>query len=1195
MIYQFGGYIFDADGGELRRGGEAIPTEPQALKVLGYLIAHRHRVVSRDELFEQCWPDSYVSDSSLTSCLSRLRRALGQTRSGPMFIQTLHRRGYRFIGEVTEVAEPVDAPPPSPADLAAPVVPSSADHAAASDLSTSSSQPRSDASEHAVTTERRHLSVLSCALCDLDTLTETLDPEDHYALMQAFFSGCERVVSAYGGYVAGQSDGEFRAYFGYPQAQEDAAQQAVRTALALVEAVGRDTLATGALPGVCLGVRVGVASGVMIIPSQGVPEGTFNLGVGRTSTRAVRLSALAEPDTVVIDADVARLVTGYFECKVLDDATLAASGEPGRVYTVLGESGLETRLEVASAQGLTPFVGREAEMALLQDRWAYVQEGMGQVVWIQGEAGMGKSRLVQMWQEQVGDALSLVWSCRCSPYHQHTALYPLVELLQRMLYEALSPSPAAQLKRLEALLGQYGFALAETVPLLADLVTLPLPVERYVPLNLTPQRQRERTLETLVALLVAQAAASPVLFVVEDLHWADPSTLEFLALLMQQVATVSLLVVLTCRPEFRVPWEQQTTMTPVVLQRLTRPQTEEMIRQVAAGKQLPAVVVEQMIEKTDGVPLFVEELTRMVLELGQLVERDGQYELIGELTQPTIPATLHDSLMARLDRLGMPKAIAQWGSVLGRAFTYDVLSAVTPFDEATLQEGLRQLVQAELLFQRGLLPQVHYRFKHALIQDAAYASLLRCRRQAMHAQVARVLETQFPQIAVTEPEVVAHHYTQAGLHEQAILYWWQAGQRAGQRSAHVEAIQHLRQGLTLLKELPETTERLHQELDLQVALGQALIATKGNASLEAECAYTRAQELCQQVGDAPQLFTALRGLILYYQARGLLQTAHQLAEQMLRLAQSLHDPTLVMFAHYNLGVGIFYRGELAAAHTHHAQALAIYTPKVHRALATRYGIDLGVGSHNFLALELWSLGYPDQAMRHSQATRTLAQQVSHPYSLGTALLNAARVYQACREAKATHEQTAALMRLATDQGFAYHLARGMVLHGWALVMLGRGEAGIAEIRQGLAAHLATGAKSGQTYFLGLLAEAYGASGHTEAGLEVLAEALVEMEITEVRFYAAELYRLKGALLLKRAPPDAPQAEACFQQALDIARQQEARSWELRAATSLARLWQSQDKRREAYDLLSPVYGWFTEGFDTADLQEAKVLLDELAR
>ena len=665
--------------------------------------------------------------------------------------------------------------------------------------------------------------------------------------------------------------------------------------------------------------------------------------------------------------------------------------------------------------------------------------------------------------------------------------------------------------------------------------------------------------------MLAEAAQQPVLAVWEDLHWADPSTLELLGLLLDQAPTARLLLVLTADQNFARLGRTRSYVTPLTLTRLTRPQVEELVLRVTGGKSLPVEVVQHIVAKTDGVPLYVEELTKMLLRSALLQEDTDHYTLTGPLGSAAIPDTLQDALMARLDQLHTAKEVAQLGAVLGREFAYEMLQALATQDEATLQAGLAQLVGAELLYQRGRPPRATYRFKHALIQDAAYASLLRSTRQRVHQQMVQLCETRFPEVVATQPEVVARHCTAAGQDEAAIRYWQRAGQRALQGSAYAEAIAHLTQGLAVLTTLPETPARLPQELDLQVALGPALLATQGHAAPEVEHAYARARELCTQLGDTPQLFPVLRGLMMYYQQRGDLQTTSRLGEQLLRLAQAQPDPAHLLLAHYQLGIVLFYRGEPAAARTHHTQALALYDPQAHRALAVRYGQDLGMGSHSALARALWQLGYPDQALQHSQAACTLAQEVAHPYSLVLALVYAATVHQHRREVLAAHAQAAAAMTLATEQGFfAERVAWATVLHGWALAMQGQGEAGLAEMRQGLAADLATGSKSWQPYCLGLLAEAYGAGGHPDAGLTALAEALAVMDTTELRSYAAELYRLKGALLQQQAVPDASQAEACFHQALDIARQQQAKSWELRAAVSLSRLWQQQGKRDEAY-------------------------------
>ena len=573
---------------------------------------------------------------------------------------------------------------------------------------------------------------------------------------------------------------------------------------------------------------------------------------------------------------------------------------------------------------------------------------------------------------------------------------------------------------------------------------------------------------------------------------------------------------------------------------------------------------------------------------------DRHYELTGALSTFAIPATLQDSLMARLDRLVTAKGIAQLAAVIGRQFAYDVLSTVSQLDEATLQRELGRLVEAELVYQRGVPPQAIYVFKHALIQEAAYESLLKSTRQQYHQRIAQVLEAQFPETTQTQPELLAHHYTEAGLNEQAVGYWQKAGQSAVQRSAHVEAISHLTTGLELLKTLPETPERLQREVDIHITLGASLIATKGSASPEVGQTYTRARQLCENLEAPQQLFPVLYGLWNHCCLRAELQTAHALGEQLLTLAQQVHDAAMLMEAHRAMGQTLLFMGALASAYTHYAQGISLADPQQHRALASLYGgTDSGVFCRGQGAWALWSLGYPDQGRTRIDEAVTLAQQMAHPFSLNFSLIATALFHQLRREAFFTQEHTAPAMRLAKDQGFPYWMAFGAILHGWALAHQGQAQEGIEQIRQGLVAFRATGAEMLRPHFLALLAEVYGIIGQPDAGFTALAEALLLTDATRVHWYESELYRLKGTLLINLSSDNQSEAETCFHQAIAIAQNQSTKSWELRAATSLARLWHQQGKRQEAHDLLTPVYEWFTEGFDTADLQDAQALLDAL--
>jgi predicted ATPase len=770
-------------------------------------------------------------------------------------------------------------------------------------------------------------------------------------------------------------------------------------------------------------------------------------------------------------------------------------------------------------------------------------------------------------------------------------LYPWIDLLERVaLRFEREESPQQKLRKLEGFLVQYGLPLAEAVPLFAALLSLPLAAD-YAPLNLSSEQQKQQTLQALMTILLRIAAQQPVLVVMEDLHWVDPSTLELLSLLVDQGPTARILALLTFRPDFSPPWTGRAHCTQVTVNRLSRTQAAEVIRQVAHGKALPPEVVEQIVAKTDGVPLFVEELTKMVLESGLLQESEERYALTGPLPPLAIPATLHDSLMARLDRLATVKAMAQLGATLGREFSYELLRAVSPWDEGPLQRGLHQLVEAEFLYQRGLLPQATYLFKHALIQEAAYQSLLRSTRQQHHQHIAQVLEAQFPETVETQPELLAHHYTEAGHNDRAVDYWHKAGQKAMAHSAYVEAIAHLNTGLAQLVTLPETSELVQQELDMQITLGRGLMAMKGYGALEVGHAYSRAWALCQQVGETLHTTQSLWGLSSFHYVRRELQTAYELGTQCLTSAQRLEDAEGRISAHAASGVTLYTLGDLFAAREHLEQGIALYHPRQHPTLVARFAQDTGINCYNFVALTLWMLGYPHQALARSREMIALSQRLAHPYTLGVTLYSAARLHIFRREVEATLDLVEAFMQLAAEQAFAFLTGLGTIMRGWALVARGDVDAGLSDLREGITSVGSTGARV--RYHLAYLAEAYAKAGRTDEGLRCVDEELALMDKTAERYYEAEFYRLKGILLLSQPLDHQAEAEVCFQQALTIARRQQAKSWELRAATSLARLWQHQDKRKEAYELLDQVYHWFTEGFDTTDLQETKTLLDEL--
>ena len=1044
--------------------------------------------------------------------------------------------------------------------------------------------------------ERRQLTVMFCDLVESTKLSSQLDPEEYREVVRAYQSACTEVIQHYDGHIAQLLGDGLLVYFGYPQAHEDDAQRAVRTGLGILHALGALNQRLPQAKGLQLSLRMGIHTGLVVVGEMGGAGRQEQLALGEVPNLAARLQGLAASNTVVISDATSRLVQGYFACQDLGAQTLRGVAEPVQVYCVLQESGARGRLDVALTRGLTPLVGREQEVGLLVERWEQVKAGQGQVVLLTGEAGIGKSRLVHMLKDHVADEPSIRWECRNAEYYQNTALFPLVDLFQRIWRFEAQETPEEKFGKLEHALSQYRVPLEESVQLFAPLLSVPIPENPYPPLTLSPQRQRQKTLETIVAILLELAERQPVLLIIEDLHWTDPSTLELLNLVLDQTPTASVLVLLTCRPTFQPSWSHRSYLTEITVNRLSQPQIKRMTAHVAGDKPLSHEVCVQIADKTDGVPLFVEEITKAILESGQLKEVDGHYHLTGALPSMAIPATLQDALMARLDRLVTAKAVAQYAAVIGRQCAYDVLSTVSQLDAATLQRELGRLVEAEMVYQRGVPPQATYTFKHALIQDAAYASLLKRTRQQYHQRIAQVLEVQFPDTALLQPELVAHHYTEAGLSAQAVLYWQKAGQRAMERSAYTEAITHLSKGLEVLKTLSDTPEHLQQELDLQLALGPALVVIRGPASPAVEQAYARAQELCQQVGETPQRFPVLWGLWRFYNNRAEYQRARALGERLLSLAQQVHDAALLLEAHHALWSTLLWSGEFASARAHLEQGRGLYDPQQHHAHARLYGgHDPGVCGLHCAALSLWILGYPDQALQSLREALTLAQALAHPPSLAPPLDFATMLHQFRREQQATYEWAEALMALATEQGFAEHLAKATILRGWALAAQGQGAEGTAQVRQGLAAHQATGSEQHRPYYLALLAEAYGSIGQTAEGLSLLAEALATVDRTGGRWWEAELHRLQGELLLAQAgeSQQVSEAEACFHQALTLARRQQAKSWELRAAMSLSRLWQQQGKRAEAHALLAPIYGWFTEGFDTADLQEAKALLEAL--
>jgi predicted ATPase/class 3 adenylate cyclase len=1035
--------------------------------------------------------------------------------------------------------------------------------------------------------ERRQLTVLFCDLVGSTELSARLDPEDMRAVITRYHNAVAGEITRFEGHVAKFMGDGVLAYFGWPSAHEDDAERAVRAGLALVPAVGGIEAA-----GRPLAARIGIATGLVVVGDL-IGEGAAReqAVVGETPNLAARLQALAEPGTVVISQATRRLIGGLFELADLGPTRLKGFAEPLAAFRVEGEGRAEGRFEALHGERLTPLVGREHELAMLTDRWSWAKDGDGQVVLVMGEAGIGKSRLLRALRQRLSGEPHVVLSHFCSPYHTNSALHPIIAQLERAAGFVPDDAPKAKLAKLEALLGQATDRLDEAVPLLGALLSVPTQ-GRYPPLNLSPERQKQRTLEVLIEQLAGLARDRPVLESYEDLHWVDPSTLEMLDILVERVRGLPVLVVLTYRPEFSPPWSGQAHVTALTMNRLGRRQGAALVKRMTGGKALPPEVLDQILARTDGVPLFVEELTRTVLESGLLTDTGDHYELSGPLPQMAIPTTLHDSLMARLDRLAPVKELAQTAAVIGREFSHELLAAVSPLSESDLNAALDRLVAAGLIFRRGAAPLATYTFKHALVQDAAYQSLLKSRRQQLHAQIAATLAERFPGIAKTGPELLAHHFAEAGLLEDAVFYSIKAARESAARSAMAEAVAQSRNGLDLLARLPDNARYSREELELQSILAAALVATVGNAAVATGQAYARARALCEQLGDTTTLVPVLSGLSTHHQTRSEFAALRHTAVDLLRLGQQLNDTASELVGNRSMALCLYHLGEFGRAREHFERVLEIYIPEAHHPLTSIAAFDMRAVALSYLALELLILGYPEQARQWDSQALSWSRNLRHPHTQAFSLHYSAVFHLLGRAEPAAEDLIDELRSLAAEHRFPVWLAGADVMRGHLLTARAEVPAGLARARQGLAARTATGLSYHQTYFGGLLAAACLQAAEAEEAASLLAAALATVTRTGERWFEAELHRLSGECHLAHAG-DRAAAETCFCRAIAIAREQGAKLWELRAATSLARLCAEHGRRAKARELLAPVYGWFTEGFASADLKDAKALLEEL--
>ena len=1045
--------------------------------------------------------------------------------------------------------------------------------------------PRTDA-------ERRQVTVMFSDLVGSTALSARMDPEDLREVISAYQKCVAETVKRFGGFVAKYMGDGVLVYFGYPQAHEDDAERAVRAGLELVAAV------SGLKTHAPLQTRVGIATGLVVVGDLiGSGASQEQAIVGETPNLAARLQSIAEPNSVVIAESTRKLVGSLFELDELGSQKIRGIEGPVRAWAARRPSSVESRFDALHAGGLTELVGREEELELLLRRWRKAKGGEGQVVLLSGEPGIGKSRLTAALMERLADEPHTRLRYFCSPQHTDSALYPIISQMERAAGFTHDDNTQAKLAKLDAMLA-HSFTPPQEAALIADMLSLPNG-GRHPTLEVDPQQRRRKTLEALSLQLETLAKVKPVLMIFEDVHWIDPTSVEVLGRTVDRLRTLCVFLIVTYRPEFDPPWIGRPYVTALSLNRLGEREVAGMIDRVMGNKALPESIRQDIIERTDGIPLFVEEMTRAVVE----AETENEARKTAAIVPSSglaIPASLHASLMARLDRLGPAKEVAQIGAAIGREFSHLVLAAIVSKSEAALQSSLDSLIKAGLLFRQGTPPHVTYLFKHALVQDAAYGTLLRDPRRALHARIAEILESRFADIAASQPELLARHYTEAGLTAKAASFWGKAGQRSMERSALFEAAEQFTRALEQMEALPATASLTREQIKLQVALVGALLHIKGAPALETKFAMEKARLLIEQAearGEPPEdpllLFSVLYSfwLVNYVAFKG--DALLDLAAQFLAFAEKQGTTVPLMMGYRMMGSALSNTGSPAQAREYYDRALAMYDPALHRAFAMRFQVDIRAGILIFRSWTLWLLGYADAALADAERALTDAHELGHATTTMGTLNNVILTLILCGDYAGADEKVNQLISLGQEKG-PFWKTNAELARGCVLALRGKASDAVRTLTSAIAKFRATGGTWSVPFRLACLAKAHAQLGQFQDAWRRLDEAMMMVDASKEVWAYPEILRFGGEIALKSPEPHVAKAEEYFERALAVARQQQAKSWELRAAMSLARLWRDQGKVQQARELLAPVYGWFTEGFDTRDLKEAKALLEELA-
>jgi predicted ATPase/class 3 adenylate cyclase len=1040
--------------------------------------------------------------------------------------------------------------------------------------------------------ERRQLTVLFADVVGSTALAGRLDPEALRDVLRAYQDICNNCVTRYGGNINQYIGDGAVAFFGYPSAHDNDAERGILAGLAIIAGV-RDldaSLKSRGEPG--LQARIGIHTGLVVVGAMSAGGANIDHAVGETPNLAARIQAEAVPDSVCISAATLGLVRKRFDARPLGSRALKGMATDTELYEVTGV--VESKSERVEGRQTAPLVGREMELRHLLERWDLARRGQGQAVLLSGEGGIGKSRLLSAFRERASAEASAWRSIYCSPFYQNSALHPIIDLIERAIEAGAAPGtdPAAALRQS---LAASGINDDTTYRLIAALLGLGEEHSQALS-DLAPAQRKRRTLDALIAWLRADAQKYPLIVVVEDLHWIDASTRELLGMLLERIVEVPMLVVLTFRPEFVPTWAMHGQISMIALTKLSPQQVATVAMGVTGGKALPPRIADEIVRRTDGVPLFAEELTKAILASGLVEERDGELELTkGQLSQLEVPATLRDSLTARLDRLGAAKAVAQLASVLGRAFDYSILQSVCDLPAAELEEQLAALNRADIIQQSGVPPQSYYVFKHALIQEAAYDTLLKSVRQRHHQRIAQAYVERFADVAQSRPELVAHHYSRAMMPGAAVPFWQQAGELAVARSGYEEAVAHLGEALEQIRLVPDSQARAATELGLRVTIGPALIAGKGMAAPETGANYARACELAETLGETKDRFAALWGDWVYKNSAGQLIAASRRSEDLVMLSRKLGDDEYILQAHHSRWTNYFFLGDIRVARADSLQGIQIYDRARHRNHKHLYGgHDPGVCAYNFGANAAWAAGHSKEALRLAQDSVTLAKELDHSLSLATAYLFSLQVLHYIRDHPAVVARAETLLALCEKHRFPQWVGSGLVLSGVSHVAQGSTDLGLKLIDDGLKAQRASGHVGISLMLLALAADSHLKLGNAGRAVELLTEATELADKSHVGWYRPEVVRLQAELMLQTRQIAVDDAFARVEHAAWLAKDKGSIALEWRATTALARLLEQRGQVGEARKRLLAVCGPSADGLDSVELDEAKALLATLS-